>query len=343
MRGGRGRIAHLLRAGTGLAITLGASTAAAQPREWLAATVAPEDSPSGNVAKRYLSLFSQSAGGKLRFKRRFGGVLGAEEDTVAELQRGGIQLVGVSLGAVAERVPELRFLEQPYLFADAKVHRRALSGLSARDPTVQALFARRGLVLVSLFHVGAKNISSVKRPVRSPADLVGLPVRSQPSDLHPEIWRSWGAVPKAIALTELNSALEIALVEAFDVPATWVYACSLDARIKHYTLTRHVLQTGVLVVNKAAWDALPRAWREKILDGLPGLEAQAEQELARFDEELIALLPSRGVKVIQPTAAEMAAWRAPAARVEAYLRRTGSKEELQLFDRVKKLIAQPAK
>jgi TRAP-type C4-dicarboxylate transport system substrate-binding protein len=166
-----------------------------------------------------------------------GGVLGDEQDTVAECQRGGIHLWAGSLGALATLVPELRFLEQPYLFPSVAAFQGIRNALGNRNQAIRALFDRRGLVVLGMAFAGWRNISSVKKPIRAPADLAGMRVRSQPSDLHMEIWRSWRAQPKAIALTELDSALEIQLVDAFDVPATWVYATSLDARIKYHTLT----------------------------------------------------------------------------------------------------------
>lgn len=316
-------------------------TAAAEPRSWLLATLAPEGSPTANMVNAVASLMARASGGELRIKRRMGGVLGDELDTLVECQQGRIEVFMGSLGAAVSLVPELRFLEQPYLFADVATFQRVMKRLQdGRHPDLQALFHRRGLELIGMAAIGWRNLSSVRRPIRAPADLQGAKVRAQPGDLNPQFWRALGALPKEIALTELNSALEIQLVEAFDVPATFVYATSLDARIKFYTLTQHILQIGVWVVNKQAWDGLPAARRSRILEGVPQVVARGETEHVRFDEEITALLPGRGVSILRPSAAELAAFRAASAPVEAHIRRTGSKAELALFDRVKAIIAE---
>jgi TRAP-type C4-dicarboxylate transport system substrate-binding protein len=313
--------------------------AAGEQREWFFASIAPEGSPAGNFVEAASNLIARSSGGKIRVKRRMGGVLGDEQDTALECQHGKIQVFAGSLGAVASLVPELRFLEQPYLFPDVATFQRVMKGLgNGRRPEVQALFNRRGLVILGMAAIGWRNISSVRKAIHTPSDLQGLRLRSQPAELHLEMWKAFGAVPKSLALTELNSGLEIQVVEAFDVPATFVYATSLDARIKYYTLSRHILQIGLIVVNKAAWDALPTAWRTRIFDGMQEVTLRGEREISKLDEDLIAMLPRRGVSVIQPTDEELGAFRAAAAKLEGYVRRTGSREELALFDRVRALI-----
>ncbi len=337
--GGRLGCAGLLAGLLLVSVVRPAAGGAGEPREWLLSTIAPEGSPSGNTVDAIARLLTRASGGGIKAKRRMGGVLGDEQNTALRCQKGQIQVWAGSLGALVPLVPELRFLEQPYMFPDIATFRRVMKPFQyGRGPELAPLFERRGLVPLGVVPVGWRNISTVRRPVRSPADLRGMSVRVQPGGLHDQIWKTWGAVPRPIALTELNSALEVRLVEAFDVQATFVYATSLDARIKYYTITRHVFTTGVAVVNKEAWDGLPEAWRRKIRAGADEIISRGSDEHIQFDEDLIALLPRRGVEIIRPGAAEMAEFRSVAAPVERHIRATASAEELRLFERIKGLV-----
>ncbi len=312
----------------------------AETRRWILATIAPEGSPSASTVEQIRALVARATGGALQIKPRYGGILGDEKDAALKCQQGRIQVWGGSLGALVSLVPEMRFMELPYLFPDLPSFQRVMREFHyGRKGDFQTFFNRRGFVVLGFAPVGWRNISSVSLPVRSPANLRGLRVRSQPSELQLETWRSWGAIPKPAALTELNSALEVEMIEAFDVPATFVYATSLDSRIKHYTLTRHMLQVGIAIINRDAWEALPAAWREKILAGTDEIISRTQDEHVKYDEELIGLLPRRGVSIHTLTDAERGAFRAAATAAEASWRRTASKEEVSLLERVREIVA----
>jgi len=157
----------------------------------------------------------------------------------------------------------------------------------------------------------------------------------------PKEWKALGSLPRTTELTELGTALDLDLFEAFDVPAPWLYATSLDARIKHHTLTRHVLQIGVFLVNLKAWSTLPPAARDRIVIEMDRVVTDNDRTHVAFDDELIRLLPGRGVTVIEPSAADLDRFRARSRPVEHYVRRTASKDELRLLELTKRTIAAP--
>ena len=336
--GDRGRQLGLLLVVVSVAWAL---TAAAAPREWVVATVAPEGSPTAAVVEEGIRLLERYAGATIRFRRRYGGVLGDEGDMLQSCRQGKIHLWAGSLGALVTAVPELRFLEVPYLFRDVQAFQRVMAHYRrGRDPALQSLFARQGLVVFGMTAISWRNFSSVRRPIRTLSDLRGMTVRAQPGGLHPVYLSALGARPKAVSLNEINTALDVDLIDAFDIPATFIYAGSLDSRIKHYTVTQHILQIGVMVIHRQAWDSLPATLRAAVEQAIEGIALRGELAHMAFDSEMIALLPQRGVNVIQPTPEALADFRAAARKVEEHVRRTGSKEEIGLLDRVKKIVAE---
>ncbi len=263
-----------------MVLVLWAERARAEPdRTWLLATIAPEGSPTGRFVEAVARLFGEASDGGIRMKKRMGGILGAEPDTLKKCIDGRVQVCAVSLGALAQYIPELRLLELPYLFPDVAAYQRAEARLDyGRHPDLARLAARRGLVVIGTAAIGWRNISSLRRPIRSPDDLRGVHARSQAGEVYVELWKAFGAIPRTTELTEINSALEIGLAEVFDIPATFIYATSLDARIKHYTLTRHILQIGVCVVNRDAWNELPERWRRRVIGGMRSIMGNAEPQ-----------------------------------------------------------------
>ncbi len=278
----------------------GAASALARPaNEWIAASVAPEGSPSQRVCDAALEAVRASSGVALTFKRRYSAVLGDEITTIRALQDDKVQMVCASAGAVADLAPELRFLELPYLFRTFEAYQAFLGTFRRKlGADYQRIFRGRGIVGGPLTFIGWRNFAATKRAIRQPADLRGMRVRSQPAELHLAWWSALGAVPKATALPEVDGALASGIVEALDVPIAYLYATSALDRIRHFTLSRHMAQTGLVAFSRRAWDGLPKARHRAIEDALEKVQIPYALEHLRFDDELVAALRERGVAVL---------------------------------------------
>src|SRR5262245_26780572 len=77
------------------------------------ATVAPDGTPWSDGLKQLKTMVEKDTAGRVVVKPFVGGVLGDENETVVACQRGQIQGVGASTGAIASVVPELNVLELP--------------------------------------------------------------------------------------------------------------------------------------------------------------------------------------------------------------------------------------
>ena len=334
-----------------MATLLGAMTARedvaqAAPKEWIFASVAPDGTPAAEALRAAGRLLEEVSGGAIKVKYRLGGILGDETDMVRLCQKGQIQLSAGTVGGAVPVLPELRALETPYLFPDPAATLRVGDALQRGDrgdrAMLRVLGRKHGLELSALVFVGWRAIVSVRKPIHSPRDLHRLRVRAQPSDLHPVIWQALGASPKSFGVNELNSALDVDLVDAFDLPTFMLFATNLVERVRFVTQARHVASIGVFLINAGAFASLTPAAQSRFRARAPSMAAQLSNRHIQLEDELTTLLPQRGVQVITPTAAEMAEFRAALRPVEAYVRRTGSKQELELLDLAQRIVREGA-
>ncbi len=313
--------------------------ARAAPREWILGSTAPAGSPAAETVEQVGHLLEAISGGRIKIKYRMGGILGDEPDVIRLCQRGQIQVFAGSLSALVSLTPELRALETPYLFPDPEAYLKVASVLEhGNHPTLQALTQRHGIVLLGMGFLGWRSIASVRKPIRTPRDLHQLRVRAMPSDLHPIIWKALGAVPRSFATNELNSALDVDVVEAFDLTTFMLFATNLVDRVRFLTQSRHVPSIAVVAVGAKPWASLSAAAQARLRAGVPAIIARSNQRHVELEEELITLLPGRGVQVITPTPAELAEFKQATRPVEAYVRRTGSKQELELLDLAQRIV-----
>lgn len=314
--------------------------AAAEPKAtWAWAAIAPDQSVFADLGNALIDRAEKNLRGELRIKRRFGGVLGDELSTLRMCQEGHLEAWGGSLGALISVVPELRSLELPFQFRDLATLRATLRKLRrGRIPKIMAAFERRGLVLVTMGVIGWRDLASTDRPIRTTADLKGLRARSQDSEIHLAMWRALGTVPKATSLNELPAVFDAERFQVLDIPASFLYATSVDSKIRYYTLTHHMPQLAAVVVNKAAWDRLSKEARAHFTDGMEDVDSKGERAAEAFDAELHAMLAKKGVTIIQPTREELQQLAAATRSIAATVEQSSSKVEREIMGEIARAL-----
>jgi TRAP-type C4-dicarboxylate transport system substrate-binding protein len=322
-----------------LALLLVPRESPAAPRTWVWATISPEQSVFAELADAIANRIERNLRGEVKFKRRFGGVLGDELSTADLLKRGKIEVWSGSLGAMASLVPELRSLELPFQFKDQQTLQATLRKLKrGQTPSFQAAFRRRGFVLITLGSVGWRNMASPQRPIRNLDDLKGLRVRSQDSTVHLAMWRAFGAMPKTIPINDIAGGFDGERFGALDLPASFLFATSIVDKIKHYTMTRHMPQLAAVVMSKQAWESLPKDRRAHVADGMEEIVSKGEVDAEAFDVELHAMMQKKGIAFHELPPAEIERFRAACAGVGAALARTASKAEHEIIREISQAL-----
>lgn len=259
------------------------------------ATIAPDGTPWTDQLLEMKKRVERESKGRIKFVSYTGGQLGGEIETLRSLQRGRIQAWGGSVGAVTAIVPELQLLELPYLFLNDEEADYVLDHVVYKP--YSDILANKGFILHSWNENGWRHFATKKKPVLQPADLKGLKVRSQESEIHIEMWKAFGASPVPISIPEVMSALQTGLVEGFDNSTLFTSATGWYQGIDYFVLSGHMYQPGIIVYNKKFWDTLP-ADLQKILLGDPQHESKLGRTGVRMIEpEIIKILEKDGVKV----------------------------------------------
>jgi TRAP-type transport system periplasmic protein len=299
------------------------------------ATIAPEGTPWAEQVTQYKAQVEAAAKGRLRIKPFLGGALGDENQTVAECRRGAIPMWGGTTGALATSVPEISVLELPYLLRGPEDGDHILDQVLLED--LRQRLAARGFVLVLWAENGFRSFGTKWGPVRTPADLKGHKMRSQESLVHLETYRALGALPQPIAVTEVLPALQTGVVDGFDNTPLYTFAASWHLAIKHFTLTEHVYQPGVVLASKKEFDRLPADLQKVLTADLGALTNQGRASVREMNPLLIQNFTSAKIPVYRPSAAERAGF-ARATRVvyEKYARAVPAARPL--LDRIQKAL-----
>ena len=115
------------------------------------------------------------------------------EDILWLVEHGLLTLGYQSSSYLTDRVPELGFVDLPFLFPDTNAARAAMDGALGRK-LAQAIEARANYRILGWFENGFRYVSNRVRTVRMPADLKGMSIRVLPSKVQEQTFALLGAV-----------------------------------------------------------------------------------------------------------------------------------------------------
>jgi tripartite ATP-independent transporter DctP family solute receptor len=229
--------ADLSRIGTlVVALLLAAISTGAVAREFRAADTQSEDYPTVQALRYMGRLIAEQSGGRLQI--RVGAI---------DLNRTNVALIGTF-------VPAMNVLAMPFLFRSIEHLQRVLDGPIGEE--ILGGFEPYGFVGLTFYDSGARSIFNSVRPVRSIADLRGLRLRVQQSELMSAMIRALGAEPIELPYGQVLTGLATKLIDGAE--NNWPSFVTTD-HYKYagfYSLTEHTMSPEVLVMSQTAWQSL---------------------------------------------------------------------------------------
>jgi tripartite ATP-independent transporter DctP family solute receptor len=242
-----------MKAAAALSIALFATVA--QARDFRSAEVHPADYPTTLAVQHMGKLVSERTQGRLGVKVYPSGALGTEKDNIEQLRLGALDMMRINAGPLNAVVPETQVAVLPFVFRSTEHMRKVLDG-PIGDEILKAM-EPHGLVGLAFYDSGARSFYTVKKPVKSLADLKGLKIRVQQSDLFVAMIQALGANPTPMPYGEVYTALKTGIVDAAENNWPSYESSRHFEAAKFYNLSEHSLAPEVLVFSKKVWDTLP--------------------------------------------------------------------------------------
>ena len=238
---------------TVLAAALALTAGTAHARVFRVADVHSDTFPTNMALKHMGEEISQATGGKDSIKVFGNSALGSENDTIDQVRIGALDMVRANGAAFNEIVPESMIPSLPFLFRDIDHFRKVMYG--AEGQKILDAFKAKGMIALTFYESGARSIYA-KRPIKSPADMKGLKVRVQPSDLMVDEIKAMGGTPTPMPFAEVYTGLKTGLVDAAENNLPSYEETKHYEVAQVYSETDHAMTPEVLVFSKKVWDTL---------------------------------------------------------------------------------------
>lgn len=150
------------------------------------AEIHPEDYPTTKGLFKFAELVKERSNGEIVIDVKFGGVLGkGEKEVVEQVQFGALDIARISISPMTEFVPALEAFGLPYMWKSQESMWKVLNG----DIGSELLKAVEDYKFYGLcyYESGSRSFYNSQREIKTIADLKGLKIRVQPSQLMLEL------------------------------------------------------------------------------------------------------------------------------------------------------------
>jgi tripartite ATP-independent transporter DctP family solute receptor len=294
-----------------VAMALGAllASSAAAAREFRSADNQVGDYPTVQAVEYMARLVKERTNGRHTIQVFHSRQLGEEKDTIEATKAGAIDLNRTNIVPLGAYIPAINVLAMPFLFRSADHLHKVLDGDIGKELLEE--FRPHGFVGLTFYDSGARSIYNSVRPVRSMADLKGLKIRIQQSELMVDMIKALGAEPVQLSYGQVLTGLATKLIDGAE--NNWPSYVTTDhyRHAGYYTLTEHLMAPEVLVMSSKAWEGLDEKDRNIFRDA--ALESnlfmrerwRALEEKSRRQAEAAGIMITRGIDR-QPFEAAMA-------------------------------------
>ncbi len=222
--------------------------------DFRSAEVHPDDYPTTLAVKQMSETLKKLTNGKHSITVFAGGKLGAEKDAIEQTKIGAIAMTRVNVAPMNNICPATMVPTMPFLFHSTEHMRKVLDG-PIGDEILKSCEAQ-GFIALAFYDSGSRSIYSPKKQIKTLADVKGMKIRVQQSDLWVALLEAMGANATPMPYGEVYTALKTGLVDAAEnnYPS---YESSRHYEVaKYYSKTEHSMAPEILLFSKRVWDTL---------------------------------------------------------------------------------------
>ncbi|CAN1532666.1 DctP TRAP-type C4-dicarboxylate transport system, periplasmic component [Rhabdaerophilaceae bacterium] len=327
-------IKKLLLAASALALMTGVASAQFAERTIRVSNGVTSDHPIGNGLTKMTACLAEKSGGKLKLQSFWGGALGGDLQATTALRSGTQEMVVTSTSPLVGMMPELGVFDLPFLFANEKEADAVLDGafgkyISDKMPAI-------GLINLSYWENGFRNLTNSKKPVEKLEDFPGLKVRVMQNNIFLDTFKTVGANAVPMAFQEVFAALETKAIDGQENPFVTISNMKLWEVQKYLSITNHAYTPFMILYSKSLFDRLSADEQKALLDC--AAVGQKEQRMVTRAQSSAALenVKKQGMQVFELSAEQQKRLR---EAVKPVYERTAATVGKEAIDRIQAELA----
>ena len=251
--------------------------------------------------------------------------LGKEEDIIEQIRQGANIGQNTDSARMGNYVPGIAVMNGPYFvetLEDVAKLRKA--------PTVvkwqQELADKFGLKVVSFNWVQGYRHFFTNKPIRKPADLAGLRIRTPPAPIWQESIRALGATPVAMNFGDMYPGLQQKAIDGVELVYNNIPGGRFYEVLKYSNETAHIMLINFEVVSAKWFNGLPKAVQQALVEECDKAGAATSRRIFKLEGEVEKDLAKRGMTIVKDV--DLAAFRKAGDKAYEVLKIKDAKDQL---------------
>jgi TRAP-type transport system periplasmic protein len=248
--------------------------------------------------KRWAERVKARTNGGLTIEVFHSAQLGIEEDIIEQLRGDSDMGQNTDAARLGQFVPGIATVNAPY-FLESLDEAFALAQAPTMIAWQKELAERHGLRTVCLDWIQGFRQFFTSRPVRTPADLKGLRVRTPGAPIWQESIRALGADPISMSFGDVYPGLQQQLIDGAELTFANAQSGKLYDVLKYANQTSHILLINFQIVSETWFKRLPPAYQQALVEECRTAGQETSHIVLEATNRAKGELQKRGMVVVE--------------------------------------------
>ncbi len=229
-----------------------------KPRiEWRAGTTATDTHPVVIALEKFAKELSDATDGRWTIDIYPNGTIGTDQEVIEMTRTNTLTMCTSNFTVVETYIPDFGAFALPYLFRSWDDLYDYVTNQKLGVELFDRLKSEYGLQMFHVQQNGTRCLSTnLIPPIKRPADLKGVKVRSMEAEVWQDVIRALGATAIPVNFSELYMALQTGVVNGQDNSLVVTYSGKFHEVLNNFYRTDHSYNTNTYWINPDAYAAL---------------------------------------------------------------------------------------
>ena len=257
----------------------------------------------GDAHTRAMQVFKleleRISGGEMAVEVYHSGQLFSQEGEQAAVRKGTVDMIYTSPPWLAEFIPYLSMFSAAYTFSGYD-HMKAVYGGELGKKIFKDVVDSQGIRPLGAFYLGTRELNLVEKvgPVRTPADMAGVKLRTPGSPSWIALGKALGGNPTPMSFSEVYMGLKTGAIEGQDNPLPTDKNAKFYEVTKYIVLTDHVVDTIWPTINEKKWQSLTAQQQEWVMQAIAVAGEACDSQVLDTEASILDFFRSEGLIII---------------------------------------------
>ncbi|WP_368184098.1 TRAP transporter substrate-binding protein [Anaerotruncus rubiinfantis] len=256
-----------------------------------------EGNPISEGMKMFAELAAEKSGGTVNVEVYLDAQLGTENETIDQIQAGTLDFARVNTSAMASTADEVGVFTLPYIFTSTEQKYKVLDGEIGQG--VSDALQKYNMIGLGFWESGSRNFYTTKKPITSVADMKGMKIRVQQSDVAIKMVELLGAAATPMAYGEVYQGLQTGVIDGAENDFVSYYTSGHYEVAKYFSLDGHMAPPAMLLMSKTAWDKMSDAQKTAVTEAAREACEWQRQAMQDYQNESRAKVEEAGCEIFE--------------------------------------------